>query len=160
MHGLHRDGYAPTNYADLERNDAMPSVHPSVRPFIRSPWRRRGTPRKRRAHARAYPHTCVHPRAGLRNSEKSTRAGGDDIYLRIRRERDPGVSTRRNARTVSREGNVSYIERDSNSFANSCLTRLPRQCARIDLRMLGRSNNCERIFNNSQFSNFVKKFTK
>lgn len=36
MHGLHRDGYAPTKYADLERNDAMqcrPSVRPSVYSF-------------------------------------------------------------------------------------------------------------------------------
>lgn len=154
MHGLHRDGYAPTRYADLERNDAM-RCRPSVRPFIRSPWRRRGTPRKRRAHARAYPHTRVHPRAGLRNSERSTRAGGDDIYLRIRRERDPGVSTRRNAHRLSRRKRLLHRKRLEflRKFLHpyiDCLVNVPHR-----LKDARRSNKCcERIFNNVRILQF------
>lgn len=84
MHGLHRDGYAPTKYADLERNDAM-QCRPSVRLFV---LRDEGAvPHVKGAHTHmlthiythAHTHTRVHPRARS--------------YVIRRRARAPAVTT-------------------------------------------------------------------
>ncbi|KYQ56636.1 hypothetical protein ALC60_04235 [Trachymyrmex zeteki] len=84
------------------------------------------------AHTHVLTHTRVY-RTELRNSEKSTRPkernGGDDTFLRIerRRERDPGVSTIRNARLVpslSLTTKRLLRRRDTNSLANSCLVSI------------------------------------
>ncbi|KYN23447.1 hypothetical protein ALC57_04321, partial [Trachymyrmex cornetzi] len=63
--------------------------------------------------------------------KRRAHAGGDDTFLRIeerRRERDPGVSTIRNARLVPSPSLTTkrclLRRRDTNSFANSCLVSI------------------------------------
>ncbi|TGZ40374.1 hypothetical protein DBV15_07538 [Temnothorax longispinosus] len=133
------DGYAPTTRRAALRRTARAL---SIRLFVlrdEGAVPRLCAPRKRRAHAHALTHThaCT-PHSELRNSEKSTRSRRSvEPATERRRERDPGVSTIRNARLVpqpiSRDKTSLLHRRDTNSLANSCLVSIASRLTGTEL---------------------------
>ncbi|KYN07805.1 hypothetical protein ALC62_01316 [Cyphomyrmex costatus] len=110
---MHRRN-APTKSVDLERAAPRRALCPSVYSFFVTKARYSACARHvKGAHTHVITHTrvCTARSYAIRRRARGRR-GGDDTFLRIkerRRERDPGVSTRR---------------RDTNSLVNSCLVSI------------------------------------